>query len=59
MYVHSGTTTTATLELSPDASGPALLLIGHAPSSGAAQSAEAAVAPGATVSVGITPLDLA
>jgi len=52
----SGTETTATLQVDADASGPALLMIGHAPSGGAAQSEAASVAPGATGSVSITPV---
>lgn len=53
--VYSGTPTTATLQLSDKASGPALLFIGHAPSTGQAQVKAASVAPGATTSVKISP----
>ena len=56
MAVLSGTTTTATLQLAPEAAGPALLLVGHAPENGSAQSDSASVAPGATGSVEITPV---
>ena len=55
MDVLSGTTTTALLKLSRKASGPALVMIGHAPLEGEAQVDKNVVNPGQEASVQITP----